>query len=131
MDLVDKNLPNILRYFQEPQAAIDHFKAIRWRHGAFCPYCHHDKIYVLKRKGIYRCAACRKNFSITVGTIFENTKLPLHIWFDAIWLITNHPKGIASTTLATDLGITQKSAWFVLRRLRRAGRTRSFNASHP
>jgi hypothetical protein len=62
-----------------------------------------------------------------VGTIFENSKLPLRVWFGAIWLLTNHPKGIASTTLARDLGITQKSAWFVLHRLRHAARTRSFN----
>lgn len=66
-----------------------------------------------------------------VGTIFEDTKLPLRIWFGAIWLITNHPKGIASTTLARDLGITQTTAWFVLHRLRHAARTRSFNAPLP
>ena len=59
--------------------------------------------------------------------IFENTKLPLRVWFGAIWLLTNHPKGLASTTLARDLGITQKSAWFVLHRLRHAARTESFN----
>jgi transposase-like protein len=114
--------------FREPQAAIDHFRAIRWKHGEFCPHCGHDKVYTLKRKNIYRCAECRTNFSITVGTIFENSKLPLKVWFGAIWLITNHKKGIASTTLAIDLGITQKSAWFLLHRLRHAARTRSFNA---
>jgi hypothetical protein len=68
---------------------------------------------------------------VLVGTIFEDTKLPLRIWFGAIWLITNHPKGIASTTLARDLGITQTTAWFVLHRLRHAARTRSFNAPLP
>jgi transposase-like protein len=114
--------------FAEPQAAIDHFTAIRWKNGQFCPHCKHERVYSLKRKNIYRCAKCRTNFSITVGTIFENSKLPLRVWFGAIWLITNHPKGIASTTLATDLGITQKSAWFMLHRLRHAARTGSFNA---
>jgi transposase-like protein len=93
----------------------------------FCPYCGHEKAYTLSRKNMFRCADCRRNFSVTVGTIFEDTKLPLRVWFGAIWLITNHPKGIASTTLAKDLGITQKSAWFVLHRLRHAARTRSFN----
>jgi ISXO2-like transposase domain/Transposase zinc-ribbon domain len=117
--------------FQEPQAAIDHFTAIRWRAGKFCPYCGHDKVYDLPSEpNRFKCAevSCRLKFSITVGTIFENTKLPLRIWFGAIWLITNHPKGVASTTLAKDLGITQKSAWFVLHRLRYAARTGSFNA---
>ena len=66
-------------------------------------------------------------FSIRVGTIFEDSKLPLKKWFMAIYLITSHKKGIASTTLAKDLGITQKSAWFVLHRLRHAAQTHSFN----
>jgi len=122
-----KTLADLMVTFQDNEVAIEHFKAIRWRNGAFCPHCEHNKVYGLGRKGIYRCAKCRKNFSITVGTIFENTKLPLRIWFGAIWLITNHKKGIASTTLATDLGITQKSAWFILHRLRHAARTKSFN----
>ena len=123
-----KTLTDLMVAFAEPQAAIDHFTAIRWKNGQFCPYCGHDKLYRLKSKpGAYKCAQCRTNSSITVGTIFENTKLPLRIWFGAIWLLTNHPKGIASTTLAKDLGITQKSAWFVLHRLRHAARTKSFN----
>ena len=113
--------------FEDNDIAIEHFKAIRWRDGESALAGEYDKVYTLKRKGQYRCARCRKNFSITVGTIFEDTKLPLRVWFGAIWLITNHKKGIASTTLATDLGITQKSAWFVLHRLRHAARTHSFN----
>jgi transposase-like protein len=122
-----KTLADLMIAFREPQTAIDHFKAIRWSGGVVCPYCECDKSYTLKRPNTYRCAECRRNFSVLVGTIFEDTKLPLRIWFGAIWLITNHPKGIASTTLARDLGITQKSAWFVLHRLRHAARTRSFN----
>jgi hypothetical protein len=125
-----KTLTDLMVAFQEPQTAIDHFKTIRWRHGRFCAHCGHDKVYDLPSEpNRYLCADkdCRLKFSITVGTIFENTKLPLRIWFGAIWLITNHPKGIASTTLAKDLGITQKSAWFVLHRLRHAARTKTFN----
>lgn len=122
-----KTLADLCHTFRDNQVAIDHFKAIRWKNGEFCPHCGHDKVYALKRQNIYRCAQCKTNFSITVGTIFENSKLPLRVWFGAIWLLTNHPKGIASTTLARDLGITQKSAWFVLHRLRHAARTQSFN----
>src|SRR5665213_3577310 len=122
-----KTLTDLMIAFQDPQTAIDHFSAIRWAGGVVCPYCEHDRAYTLARKNKYRCAECCRNFSVTVGTIFENTKLPLRIWFGAIWLITNHPKGIASTTLAKDLGITQKSAWFVLHRLRHAAATPSFN----
>ncbi len=122
-----KTLADLYRTFGDNRVALDHFKSIRWRDGEFCPYCGHDKVYTLKENR-YQCAQCRDTFSILVGTIFENTKLPLRVWFGAIWLLTNHPKGIASTTLARDLGITQKSAWFVLHRLRHAARTQSFNA---
>lgn len=123
------SLISLMDAFKEPQSAIDHFTAMRWKNGRFCPYCKHTKIYNLKNN-FYKCASidCFQKFSITVGTVFENTKLPLRIWFGAIWLITNHKNGIASTTLARDLHITQKSAWFVLHRLRHAATTESFNA---
>jgi transposase-like protein len=123
-----KTLADLMVTFSDNQVAIDHFRAIRWRNGQFCPHCGHDRIYAPKNKGRYTCAQCHQRFSIMVGTIFENTKLPLRVWFGAIWLLTNHPKGIASTTLARDLGITQKSAWFILHRLRYAARTQSFNS---
>jgi transposase-like protein len=123
-----KTLADLMITFSDNQVALDHFQAIRWKNGTFCPYCGHDKVYAPKKGKRFACAQCHNKFSILVGTIFENTKLPLKIWFGAIWLLTNHPKGIASTTLAKDLGITQKSAWFVLHRLRHAARTQSFGA---
>src|SRR5580704_11260502 len=122
-----KTLADLMITFGDNQVALDHFQAIRWKNGTFCPYCGHDKIYAPKKGTRFACAQCQNKFSILVGTIFENTKLPLKVWFGAIWLLTNHPKGIASTTLAKDLGITQKSAWFLLHRLRHAARTQSFN----
>ncbi|TXN21560.1 IS1595 family transposase [Methylobacterium sp. WL9] len=114
--------------FPDEQTCVDHFRSIRWRDGEFCPHCNGNRIYSFSDRKTFKCGDCRKRFSIKVGTIFEDTKLPLRKWFMAIWLITNHPKGIASTTLAKDLKITQKSAWFVLHRLRHAARTKSFNA---
>lgn len=122
-----ETLADLMIAFQDPQAAIDHLTAIRWRNGQFCPHCGHGKVYKLADPNRYKCAKCDVHFSILVSTIFENTKLPLRIWFGAIWLLTNDPKDIASTTLAKDLGITQKSAWFMLHRLRHAARTQSFN----
>ena len=126
-----KTLPQLLTAFADEQDAIDHFTAIRWANGKFCAICGNadaSRIGTLKGTNTHKCYVCRKRFSIRVGTIFQDTKLPLKTWFAAIWMITNHPKGIASTTLATDLGITQKTAWFVLHRLRHAARTDSFNA---
>jgi transposase-like protein len=122
-----KTLADLYHAFSDNKVALDHFKSIRWRDGEFCPHCGHDKIYHPTKGGRYGCAQCGERFSILTGTIFENSKLPLKVWFGAVWLITSHPKGIASTTLARDLGITQKSAWFVLHRLRHAARTQSFN----
>ena len=126
-----KTLPQLFAAFPTEQSAIDHFTAIRWANGKFCPLCGNAdaaRIGTLTGTNTHKCYVCRKRFSIRVGTIFQDTKLPLRTWYAAIWMITNHPKGIASTTLATDLGITQKSAWFVLHRLRHAARTDSFNA---
>ncbi len=126
-----KTLPALFAAFPNEQVAIDHLTAIRWANGKFCPFCGNvdqARIGTLKGTNTHKCYECRKRFSIKVGTIFQDTKLPLRTWYAAIWMITNHPKGIASTTLATDLGITQKSAWFVLHRLRHAARTDSFNA---
>ena len=129
-----KTLPALFAAFPTEQVAIDHLTAIRWADGKFCPLCGNiedapvgKRIGTLTGTNTHKCYACRQRFSIRVGTIFQDTKLPLRTWYAAIWMITNHPKGIASTTLATDLGITQKSAWFVLHRLRHAARTPSFN----
>ncbi|MDR3508834.1 MAG: IS1595 family transposase [Caulobacteraceae bacterium] len=126
-----KTLPQLFAAFPTEQSAIDHFTAIRWANGKFCALCGNadeSRIGTLKGTNTHKCYVCRKRFSIRVGTIFQDTKLPLRTWYAAIWMITNHPKGIASTTLATDLGVTQKTAWFVLHRLRHAARTDSFNA---
>src|SRR5579863_6622186 len=121
------NLAELTEAFPDEQAAIDHFRAIRWKDGAFCPYCASRRVYDFSDRRTHKCGDCRQRFSVKVGTIFEDTKLPLRKWFMAIWLITSHKKGIASAQLARDLGITQKSAWFMLHRLRYAARTRSFN----
>jgi transposase-like protein len=105
-----------------------HLALMRWQGKPVCPYCSSDhKIYATKT-GRYKCAACKKLFSVTVGTIFHDSKLPLSTWFYALYLITSHKKGISSLQLARDLGITQKSAWFVLHRIRHAMQTKSFNA---
>lgn len=122
------SLFDMMAAFPDEQACVDHLRALRWRDGEFCPHCNGNKIYHFSDRKTFKCGDCKSRFSIKVGTIFEDTKLPLRKWFMAIWMITNHPKGIASTTLAKDLKITQKTAWFVLHRLRHAARTQSFNA---
>ena len=122
------SLFDLMDAFPDEQTCINHLRAIRWKDGEFCPHCGDGRIYEFSDRRTFKCGSCRQRFSIKVGTIFEDTKLPLRKWFMAIWLLSNHPKGIASTTLAKDLRITQKSAWFVLQRLRHAAGTRSFKA---
>ena len=122
------SLTELMEVFSDEQVCIDHLRAIRWQDGAYCPHCGSTKVYHFADKRTHKCADCRQRFSIKVGTIFKDTKLPLRKWFMAIWMVTSHTKGIASTQLAKDLDITQKSAWFMLHRLRHAAQTKSFNA---
>jgi transposase-like protein len=122
-----ETLFQMMAAFPDEQSAIDHFTAIRWRDGAYCPLCGSTKVYHFADKRTHKCGDCRKRFSIKVGTIFEDSKIELRKWMMAIWLITSHKKGIASTALAKDIGVTQKTAWFMLHRLRFAARTQSFN----
>jgi len=121
------SLLELMEAFPDEQSCIDHLREIRWRDGEFCPYCGGTRIYHFTDRKTHKCGDCKARFSIKVATIFHDSKLPLRKWFLAMWLITAHPKGIASTTLAKDLKITQKTAWFVLHRLRHAARTKSFN----
>lgn len=122
-----QSLIELVTAIPDEQAAIEHFTAIRWKDGAFCPYCGSTKVYHFGDKKTHKCGDCRQRFSIKVGTIFEDSKIPLRKWLMAIWLITSHKKGVASTTLARDLKVTQKTAWFMLHRLRAATTTKSFN----
>jgi len=122
-----ETLIQLMSALPDEQAAIDHFTAIRWKDGAFCPHCGSTKVYHFSDRRTHKCGDCRKRFSIKVGTIFEDSKIEMRSWMMAIWLITSHKKGIASTALAKDIGVTQKTAWFMLHRLRFAARTQSFN----
>jgi transposase-like protein len=121
------NLMQMMAAFPDEQSAIDHLTAIRWKDGAFCPHCGSTKVYHFSDKRTHKCGDCRKRFSIKVGTIFEDSKIELRKWYMAVWLLTSHKKGIASTQLAKDIGVTQKTAWFMTQRLRHAAQTPSFN----
>ena len=113
-----KTLPQLLDFFKDEQVCKDYLAQHRWNGKVTCPFCGHDHIYITNRG--YKCAnkTCHKKFSVTVGTIFENSKLPLRTWYAAIYLVTSHKKGISSLQLGRDLGIDKKNAWFVLHRIR-------------
>jgi len=122
------SLFEMVQAFPDEQSCIDHLRSIRWGKGAFCPHCGSVKVYHFSDNRMHKCGDCRARFSIKVGTIFEDSKIGLHKWFMAIYLITSHKKGIASAQLARDIHVTQKTAWFMLHRLRHAAETKSFNA---
>ena len=117
-------LLDLIREFPDDEACRQHLEQIRWgqEDGTIkpvCPHCGHDeKAYRIEGGKRYKCASCRKKFSVLVGTIFQDSKVPLQKWFLAIWLATSHKKGLSSCQLAKDIGVTQKTAWFMLHRVR-------------
>jgi len=118
MKLAFKSLPQLLNHFKDEAICIQYLEEQRWDGKPTCPHCAHSKVYITNRG--YKCASktCHKKFSVTVGTVFENSKIKLSMWFAAIYLATAHKKGISSLQLSRDLGITQKTAWFMLHRIR-------------
>jgi transposase-like protein len=91
-----------------------------WPNGPVCPDCKGDRISKCKRVGFYHCNACNFDFTIRTGTIFERSKVPLHKWLYSMYLLVTARKGISSMQLAKEIGVTQKTAWFILGRLREA-----------
>jgi transposase-like protein len=83
-----------------------------------CPRCGNMTTYVFKDDKTYKCAGCRKKFNVLTGTIFENTKLPLNKWIACIWMSTSYKRGISSYQVARNIGVTQKTAWFMMQRIR-------------
>ena len=112
-----KSILELLKAFPDEQSCIDHLEAIRWNGNVVSPFDATSKVYDCKGNK-YKCKNTGKYFNVKTNTIFDNTKLPLQKWFLAIWLVTGHKKGISSLQLGRDLDITQKSAWFMLGRIR-------------
>lgn len=121
------NILDLLKVFSSEEVCREHLKAIRWKDGKYCPHCGCCEIYEFSDKIYYKCKDCRKKFSVKVGSIFEDSKIPLQKWFMAIYILTSHKKGVSSIQLSKDIGVTQKTAWFILHRLRHATKTDSFN----
>jgi transposase-like protein len=113
-----KSLIQVLDFFKEEATCNSYLAATRWGDQPACPHCGNVGAYVTNRGFKCKSKECGKKFTVTTGTIFENTKISLRLWFAAMYLCTAHKKGISSLQLSRDLNITQKTAWFLLHRIR-------------
>src|SRR5438876_2192141 len=119
-------------HFHDEQAAMDRLEAILWPTGPVCPHCGNtEKVYAIKgksaRPGLKTCGACRKQFTAKVGTLFEDSHVPMRKWWQAVHLLCSSKKGISSHQLHRTLKVTYKTAWFMSHRIREAMRTGSFS----
>lgn len=113
-----KTLAEFLITFSNEEECRKHFEQIRFKDGDFCPHCKHDKIMRFSDGKRYRCASCKQDFTIKTGTLFGESKIPLQKWFIAIYLLTTRRKGISSIELAQQVGVSQKTGWFMDMRIR-------------
>lgn len=110
----------LFQMFPDQESARAYFEAKRWPSGAVCPACGEEKRIGTRKGGFYRCNACLTDFTVRTGTIFERSKVPLHKWLYAMYLLVTARKGISSLQLAKQIGVSQPTAWFMLGRLREA-----------
>ncbi len=113
--------------FTDNDAAREHLEAQRWINGRFCPHCgeaDEANLPAMKgktaRAGLYQCKSCRKQFTVTVGTVFERSKVPLNKWLYATHLMTSSKKGMSAHQIHRTIGVTYKTAWFMCHRIREA-----------
>ena len=114
-----KSILDLVKAFPTEQACIEHLEQLRWNGNVVSPFDADSKVYKCAGNK-YKCKNTGKYFNVKVGTIFENTNIPLIKWFMALYIFSSHKKGISSHQLAKDIDVTQKSAWFMLHRLRYA-----------
>lgn len=120
-DKVTVSTYEFLKRFPDAEAARLYLEERRWSGKPVCPHCaERDRVQTRKVTSYYRCLACKKDFTVRTGTIFERSHIPLDKWLFAIYLMVTARKGISSLQLSKELGITQKSAWFMMQRIREA-----------
>jgi transposase-like protein len=131
-DVAENGAPNTLleavKYFADPNVAHAFVTNLRWADGQVaCPRCGCFRHSYLSTRRVWKCLDCKKQFSVKIGTIFEDSPLSLSKWLPAMWMIANCKNGISSYELARALGVTQKTAWFMLHRIRLAMQSGSFD----
>src|SRR5687767_5105707 len=115
-----RTLQQAITYFSDAENCVSFLSQLRWPEGVECPICDGTEVSYLSTRRLWKCKACKKQFSVKVGSIMEDSPISLDKWLAAIWLIANAKNGISSMEIHRSLGITQKSAWFLLHRIRKA-----------
>jgi len=121
-----ETLQEAIRYFSNPDAALNFVATLRWPNGATCPRCGATETSFLSTRRIWKCKGCHKQFSVKVGTIFEDSPIGLDKWLPCLWMVVNCKNGVSSYEIARALGVTQKTAWFMAHRVRLAMQTGTF-----
>jgi transposase-like protein len=128
METKFNNFVDFGKRFPDEQTCREYLAQARWHGKPICPHCgYSEKVYRINDGKLYKCAKCLKQFTVRVGSIFEDSALPLQKWFMAIYILTAHRTGLSSCQLARDIEVTQKTAWHMLHRIRYAIKTKSFN----
>src|SRR3981081_2751637 len=110
----------LFEMFPDQETARVYLESRLWPDGPRCPVCGTGDRITVRKSGFYRCNQCKEDFTVRTGTIFERSHVPLHKWIYAMYLVVTARKGISSMQLAKEIGVTQKTAWFILGRLREA-----------
>src|SRR5215216_3179222 len=126
MSNAPETLIEAVRYFADADVSLQFVADLRWPDGVTCVACESKNVSFLKTRRIWKCRECRRQFSVKLGTIFEDSPIGLDKWLPALWLLVNAKNGISSYELGRALGVTQKTAWFMLHRIRLAMQTRPF-----
>jgi transposase-like protein len=121
-------LVEAIRYFSDPDTCLKFMVALRWPNGVTCPECGSEQVIFLANARLFKCRSKhpRQKFSVKVGTIFEDSPISLDKWLAAIWMIANDKNGVSSYEIHREIGVTQKTAWFMMHRIRLAMQTGTF-----
>ena len=120
-------LMEAIQYFSDPIVCLEIVAKVKWPNGAVCPNCHSKRNSFISTRKLWTCLDCRKQYSVKVGTIFEDSAVGLNKWLVAMWMLANCKNGISSYELARAIKVTQRTAWFMLQRIRHAMHTGSID----
>jgi transposase-like protein len=117
---METNLVNLIEHYGNDKKCRQYLEALRWAEGVKCPRCGSNKVSHIEKRDQYDCDQCRYQFSITAGTIFHDSHLPIWKWFLAVYLMTESKKGMSANQLKRSLGVSYKTAWYLCHRVRKA-----------